>query len=76
MRMKVFASRLLELRTDRKLSQARLAKEIGVSNGIVCLWETNKSEPTAPNIVAVAAFFDVSTDYLLGRENYDGSKPA
>ena len=68
-RMKIFADRLLELRKENNLSQAMLAKKVGVSFSVVCYWETDRSEPTAPNIVKIADFFNVSTDYLLGKEN-------
>ena len=67
--MKVFAERLKELRTERKVSQAKLAKELGVSFSVVCYWETDRSEPTAVNIVKLADYFGVSADYLLGRED-------
>lgn len=65
--MKVFAERLLELRSERGISQAKLAKELGVSFSVVCYWETDRSEPTAVNIVKLADYFNVSADYLLGR---------
>ena len=65
--MKIFGERLKELRIEKGISQAALAKQVGVSSGIVCLWEIDKSEPTAPNVRKVADFFDVSADYLLGR---------
>ena len=65
--MKAFAERLLELRSERGISQAKLAKELGVSFSVVCYWETDRSEPTAVNIVKVADYFNVSADYLLGR---------
>ena len=65
--MKTFAERLLELRSERNISQAKLAKELGVSFSVVCYWETDRSEPTAPNIVKIADYFNVSADYLLGR---------
>ena len=68
--MKVFAERLLELRTMKKISQAALAKSLNVSYAVVCYWETDRSEPTAPNLVKIADFFDVSVDYLLGRSDY------
>ena len=68
--MEVFASRLLELRTEKGLSQAKLAQQLQVSYAVVCYWETNRSEPTAPNLVKMADFFDVSVDYLLGRVDY------
>lgn len=66
--MKIFAERLLELRKEKNLSQASLAKELGVSFSLICYWETDRSEPTAPNIVKVANYFNVSCDYLLGLE--------
>ena len=68
--MEMFAKRLLELRTEKGLSQATLAKQLQVSYAVVCYWETNRSEPTAPNIVKIADFFGVTTDYLLGRTEY------
>lgn len=67
--MKLFAERLLDLRKERGLSQAKLATEIGVSYSVVCYWETDRSEPTAPNLIKLADFFDVTVDYLLGRED-------
>ena len=64
--MKAFSERLMELRKERGLSQATVAKDLGVSLGIVCYWETNKSDPTASNSAKVARSFNVSADYLLG----------
>lgn len=69
MSMKIFGERLLDLREEKNISQATLAKAIGVSCGIICLWETDRSEPTAPNIVKLADYFGVSTDFLLGRRD-------
>lgn len=68
--MKIFADRLLELRKERNISQAKLAGELDVSYSVVCYWETDRSEPTAINLVKIADFFDVSVDYLLGRKDY------
>ena len=68
--MNIFAERLLELRTEKGLSQATLAKHLQVSYAVICYWETNRSEPTAPNLVKIADYFDVSVDYLLGRSEY------
>lgn len=68
--MKIFAERLLELRKEKGVSQAKLAKELSVSYAVVCYWETDRSEPTAPNLVKLADYFNVSIDYLLGRTDY------
>ena len=64
--MKAFSERLMELRKERGLSQATVAKDLGVSLGIVCYWEPNKSDPTASNSATGARYFNVSADYLLG----------
>lgn len=61
-----FGKRLRELRAERNISQAQFAQEIGINLKLVCLWETDRSEPTAPNIVKLAEYFDVPADYLLG----------
>ncbi len=68
--MQIFSERLLDLRKEKGISQAALAKSLEVSYAVVCYWETNRSEPTAPNLVKIADFFDVSVDYLLGRTDY------
>ena len=68
--MKIFAERLLELRNEKKISQATLAKALDVSFSVVCYWETDRSEPTAPNLVKIADYFGVSVDFLLGRSDF------
>ncbi|MBO5285765.1 MAG: helix-turn-helix transcriptional regulator [Clostridia bacterium] len=67
--MKIFAERFLELRKEKKLSQYDVATSLQVSPSVVCYWETDRTEPTAPNIVKIAEFFNVSTDYLLGLKD-------
>ncbi|MGN0823005.1 MAG: helix-turn-helix domain-containing protein [Candidatus Gallimonas sp.] len=64
--MKILSERLIELRKERGLSQATVAKDLGVSLGIVCYWEKNKSDPTASNVAKIARYYNVSSDYLLG----------
>ena len=68
--MEKFAKILKELRKERHISQAQLANQIGSSYGIICYWETDRSEPTAPYLVKLADLFDVSVDYLLGRKDF------
>lgn len=62
----MFGEKLKELRTSAGMTQVRLAKEIGVSQGTVYFWEKGINEPTAVYIAAVAEFFGVSADELLG----------
>lgn len=61
------AERIKELRLEKGISQAALAKAIGVSQKAVDFWEKGENEPKASYILKLAEFFDVSTDYLLGR---------
>ena len=68
--MESFSERLIELRKERGISQAKLAAEIGVSCGIICYWETGRSDPSGHNIVKLSDFFGVTADYLLGRTDY------
>ena len=70
--MKVFSERLIQLRKERGLSQATVARDLNVSLGIICYWETNKSDPTASNIAKIARYFNVTTDYLLGKTEDPG----
>lgn len=63
-----FAENLKMLRQERGIGQVELAKSIHVSSGIISLWENSLREPGMYNLIALADFFGVSVDYLLGRE--------
>ena len=65
----VFAERLKELRAEQKVGQVELAAALGVSKGIISLWENGLREPKLGNLIAIAKFFKVSIDYLAGLEN-------
>ncbi|HJB93317.1 MAG TPA: helix-turn-helix domain-containing protein [Candidatus Borkfalkia stercoripullorum] len=62
--------RLNELLRDRNISQRKLAKAIEVTSATVSAWCRGIKQPTADNIVALAKYFGVSTDYLLGFSDY------
>lgn len=62
-------NRIKELREYEKLSQARLAKIIGFSQGSISQWELGTKEPTASALIALGNCFCVSIDYLLCRED-------
>ncbi len=70
MYMKInFSERLKELRTERRVGQVELARAIGVSSGIISLWETGQREPKMTNLILLAEYFDISIDYLVGLED-------
>ena len=64
--MKIFAERLKDLRIERELSQRELAKLLNVSHLAVAQCESESRSPNAEAVVALAKFFEVSADYLLG----------
>ncbi len=61
-----FKENLKELRIDRKLGQVELAKAIGVSKGVISLWENGLREPSMYCLIALAEFFGISIDELIG----------
>ena len=62
--------RLCELRQQMGISQKELAKNLGMSAGNLCDWEKGRTQPDIEKLVRLADYFDVSLDYLLGREEY------
>lgn len=52
------------------LTQAAVAKRLGVASQSVTNYESGKSDPSIRNLIALATILDVSTDYLLGRSVY------
>lgn len=64
-----FPSQLRELREESGLSQAGLSQKLGVSKSTIGLWETGDTLPDAKAIRDIADYFNVSSDYLLGRTN-------
>lgn len=68
--MSTFGQRLKELRTEKRISQKQMATEINFSQSVLCDWENEKAEPTINAVIAVANYFKISIDDLVGREDY------
>lgn len=64
----MIGDRLKQLRFDKKISQAKLAEMVSLSQQAVCKWEKNVSEPDSETLKILAQFFGVTVDYLLGAE--------
>ena len=65
--MSKFAERIRELRTAGNFTQKDLDELLGVKNFSIYTYEKGRSEPTIDGLIALADFFDVSIDYLVGR---------
>ena len=61
-----FKDILKELRTERGLGQVELANAIGVSKGVISLWENGLREPNMYSLIVIAKFFKISIDELVG----------
>lgn len=62
-----FAARVSDLRKSHGLTQKQLAANTGLSEIGVQSYERRVRKPTADKVIALADYFGVSTDYLLGR---------
>ena len=58
-----------ELRERAGLSQAALAKKVGVTRSAVNAWEMGLSIPTTQYVAQLAQLFHVSADFMLGLDN-------
>jgi len=67
--MIIFPERLKELRRKHKLSQASLADVLKVSQRQVSNYEGGQDTPPLPSLIALADYFQVSLDYLVGRSD-------
>lgn len=65
--MSDFSERLKELRLEKGMSQDAVGKVIGVKRYSVWGYEKGRNFPEVPGLIALADYFGVSTDYLLGR---------
>lgn len=65
--MSIFSERLVQLRTDRHLSQKEVAEKIKVTLRAYQYYEYGEKEPKLSGLVRMADYFDVSLDYLTGR---------
>ena len=63
--------KILMLRKQQNITQEKLAAEMGVSIAAVSKWETGNSMPDIVMLCALADFFKVTTDELLGRNKME-----
>ena len=59
--------KILELRKQKGIKQEELASELGVTSAAVSKWENNYTLPDILMLCALADYFEVTTDELLGR---------
>lgn len=64
----LFGERIKELRKSHRLTMKKLGELIGVAQNTVSNWENGKRQPDYGTLTFLAEYFNVSTDYLLGKD--------
>ena len=64
-----FSERLVLLRKSHNLTQKQLAADIQLSELAIQHYEAQRRKPAFDILMALADYFDVSLDYLVGRSN-------
>jgi transcriptional regulator with XRE-family HTH domain len=64
-----FGTHLKMLRQSKNITQRQLAENIGASERGIQNYELSTRKPTYDTLIALADYFDVSIDYLVGRSD-------
>ena len=67
--------RLKELRKRDNLTQRQLAKIVGYEQTIISMWENGTREPGNETLIKMADYFNVTVDFLLGRDFEEKKEP-
>ena len=66
--------KIRQLRLQHKITQEQLADRLGVSYQSVSRWENGVTYPDIELLPAIAKYFSVSLDYLLGQDDTEKRK--
>ena len=69
--MNTFGEKIRDLRKEKNLTQKEMAQALSVTISTLSHWECEYQEPSFKDLVSLADFFEVSTDYLLGLSEND-----
>ncbi|MCL2673960.1 MAG: helix-turn-helix domain-containing protein [Defluviitaleaceae bacterium] len=67
--MPTLSDRLIQLKIERNLMQKDIAKDNNISLRAYQYYERGERKPDSDTIIKLADYFDISTDYLLGRSD-------
>lgn len=71
----MFILRLKQLREEHNMSQAVLARILGISQSSVGMWESGRTKPDNKHLNELAKLFNVSMDFLVGISNQKNNIP-
>ncbi len=67
--MSTLNERLIQLKNERGLLQKDIARDVGLALRTYQYYETGQRKPDSDTLIALADYFDVSLDYLVGRSD-------
>lgn len=65
----LFGARLKKLRENSHMTQEEVGSAVGISDRTLGFYENEKRRPNPEMLIALADFFNVTTDYILGRSD-------
>ena len=72
--MNLFSERLKEIRSHRNITQKTLSEYLEVSLRHIQRYESGQYQPSIEGLIALADYFNVSLDYLVGRDDIPNRK--
>lgn len=66
----MFGKRLQQLRKSQRITQQQMADNLDVVLRTYQRYEAEDFQPSLGILIKIADLFDVSTDYLLGRDDF------
>ena len=66
--LKIFSEKIRYVREGMNMTQAQFAEFLGCSQQTINVWESSKSIPSIPTLADIAKRFNVSIDWLFGKE--------
>lgn len=63
----MFTEIFVQYIADQNITAYRVAKETGISQGLMNEYKSGKKLPTLQNLLKIADYLNVSLDYLVGR---------
>lgn len=70
----MYFRRLRDLREDHDLKQAEIASYLGIAQTVYSRYERGFQTIPVEHLIRLADYYQVSTDYILGRTNETPSK--
>ena len=62
-----FGERLRAILKERKLTQAKLIKDLRLSSSVPYKWLSGQDKPSIDSLIRLAEYFECTVDYLIGR---------